>query len=308
MSTLLIPSGNHWETIQAVACVFHGCAIAATIFRLAYRWYTSRFWWEDTWAAIALVFDIICLIGISWGNFDDPHVLTFLLWVLPIAFACVLWAARISIIYSILRVGNPQNARRWIVYGIIAGFVIMWIVLIVQRVMRCKYSECNMGIQVSIALVITDTISDLTLVIVPTYFLRDVRLTSHQRILVISAFYASLLITAIAIPLSVLLSVEPFSDATLIFGHVKSATSLMVANLLVIVSFVYRFWRSGADLDQPGAEFTSVLDLSQLTDRSQSMANTATTATGATASTQTGSVFGMNGKSTQLSSDISPLH
>jgi hypothetical protein len=50
----------------------------------------------------------------------------------------------------------------------------------------------------------------------------------------------------------------------------KPATSLIVANLLVIVSFMYRYFRSsGADLDQPaaefGAEFTTVIDLNQLT-------------------------------------------
>jgi len=54
-----------------------------------------------------------------------------------------------------------------------------------------------------------------------TYLLRDVKLTHHQRILVISAFYASGLITAIAIPLCVLLFVDSASDATLIFVHVK---------------------------------------------------------------------------------------
>jgi hypothetical protein len=59
------------------------------------------------------------------------------------------------------------------------------------------------------------------LIIMPTYLLRDVGLTHHQRILVISAFGASLLITTLAIPLSVLLSVDPVSDVTLIFGHVK---------------------------------------------------------------------------------------
>jgi hypothetical protein len=126
------------------------------------------------------------------------------------------------------------------------------------------------------------------LVIMPIYLLRDVRLTHHQRILVISAFSASLLVTATAIPLSVLLFVAPMSDATLIFAHVKvcnymcfltstnhtvrqkPATSLIVANLLVIVTFMYRYFRgSGADLDQLsggfGAEFTTVIDFDQLT-------------------------------------------
>lgn len=59
------------------------------------------------------------------------------------------------------------------------------------------------------------------LVTTHTYLLQDVKLTHRQRILVISAFYASVLITAIAIPLCVLLFVDSASDATLIFVHVK---------------------------------------------------------------------------------------
>lgn len=46
----------------------------------------------------------------------------------------------------------------------------------------------------------------------------------------------------------------------------KPATSLIVANLLVIVSFMYRYFRgSGADLDDPTAEFTTAIDLNHLT-------------------------------------------
>jgi hypothetical protein len=68
------------------------------------------------------------------------------------------------------------------------------------------------------------------LVIMPTYLLRDVRLSHHQRILVISAFYASLLVSAIAVPLSVLLFVAPLSDVTMIFGHVKVACNYFCAS------------------------------------------------------------------------------
>ncbi|KAG0696933.1 hypothetical protein DFH29DRAFT_767863, partial [Suillus ampliporus] len=228
---------------KVVACIFHGSAITTTIFRLAYRLSTSRFWWEDTWAAIALVFDIICLFGV-WGEGpafdDDPPVYNAMFWLIPMAFSSVLWAARMSIIYSILRVADPRHALRWIVYGIISCFAIMWTVLIIQKVFLCEYHGCSIGSDVAIADLITDSISDLMLVIMPTYLLRDVGLTSHQRILVTSVFCASLLNTIIAIPLSVFLFVAPVSKAALTFAHVKSATSLVIANLLVIVSFVYR--------------------------------------------------------------------
>lgn len=63
-----------------------------------------------------------------------------------------------------------------------------------------------------------------------TYLLRDIGLIHHQRIFVILAFHASLLVTVIAIPLSVLLFVAPTSNATLIFGHVKVCNYFCVLN------------------------------------------------------------------------------
>ena len=60
-----------------------------------------------------------------------------------------------SIIYSILRVAGPRNALRWIIYSIIASFAVMWIALVIQKVLLCEYSGCNVGSQVAIAQLIS---------------------------------------------------------------------------------------------------------------------------------------------------------
>jgi hypothetical protein len=73
-------------------------------------------------------------------------------------------------------------------------------------------------------------LTPMLVIILPVYYeMLGSRFTHHQRILVTSAFYASLSITAIAIPLSVLLSVDSISDA--IFGHVKvcAITSVFIS-------------------------------------------------------------------------------
>lgn len=149
------------------------------------------------------------------------------------------------------------------------------------------------------------------LVITPMYLLRDVRLTRHQRILVTSVFCASLLNTAVSIPTSILLLLDPISRATLIFGHVKPATSLVIANLLVIVSFVYRYLRSSrADLDQPAAtravEFSTFIDLDQPTvDKHWSNAQTSPIAMSTMAPCQVHSTCQGTGKFSELSNDSS---
>ncbi|KAG2122440.1 hypothetical protein BD769DRAFT_1360592, partial [Suillus cothurnatus] len=297
---------------EVVACIFHGSAIATTIFRLGYRLCTSKFWWEDGWAAIALVFDIICLFGV-WGQApifdDDPRVYTAMFWLVPISFTCVLWASRMSTICPILRVADPQGALRRTVYAIISCFAVMWTALVVQKVFACVYHGCYIGSDIAIANLVTDAVSDLMLVVTPKYLLRDVGLTRHQRILVTSVFCASLLNTAMSIPLSILLLLAPISKATLIFGHVKPATSLVIANLLVIVSFVYRYLRnSRADLDLPvttrAVEFSTFIDLDQLTvDKQSSIAQTSSTAMCTMVSTQAHSPC--QGKVSESSNDSS---
>ena len=57
--------------IVVVACLFHTLAISSGIFRLTYRWYISRFGWEDIWALLALLTDIGCLTC-SWLQRSVP--------------------------------------------------------------------------------------------------------------------------------------------------------------------------------------------------------------------------------------------
>ncbi|KAG1759862.1 hypothetical protein EDD22DRAFT_781958, partial [Suillus occidentalis] len=272
---------------KVVACIFHGSAIATTCFRLGYRLCTSTFWWEDAWAAIALALDIVCLFGV-WGEApmfnDDPSVYTAMFWLLPIAFTSVLWAARMSIIYPILRVTDPRGPIRRIVYAVISSFAVMWTALVIQKVLACVYHGCYIGSDIAVADLVTDAVSDLMLVITPMYVLRDIRLIRPQRILVTCVFCASLLITAVSIPLSTLLLIAPKSKTALIFGHVKPTIALVIANLLVIVSFVYRCMRyfKVNRLNRTGAsgaaEFSTCVDLDHLTvDRHWSIAQTSTT-------------------------------
>jgi hypothetical protein len=42
---------------KVAGSVSHGIAIVCTIFRLVYRAWTRRIWWEDAWAASSLISD-----------------------------------------------------------------------------------------------------------------------------------------------------------------------------------------------------------------------------------------------------------
>jgi hypothetical protein len=42
---------------KVAGSISHSIAILCTIFRLSYRIWTGHFWWEDVWAAFALIAD-----------------------------------------------------------------------------------------------------------------------------------------------------------------------------------------------------------------------------------------------------------
>jgi hypothetical protein len=52
--------------------ISHSIAILCTIFRLVYRSWTHHFWWEDAWAAFALIADGKYLKYFNVALFSGP--------------------------------------------------------------------------------------------------------------------------------------------------------------------------------------------------------------------------------------------
>ncbi|KAG2137437.1 uncharacterized protein EDB93DRAFT_766693 [Suillus bovinus] len=229
--------------------VSHGIAIACTIFRLVYRGWTHHIWWEDAWAALSLISDVLCLACI-WV-YPSPKLPS---WILAVAFTSVLWAARMSMIFSIIRISNHSGCKvhKWISYLIALSFLCMWIALLVQKINICIFDACQMSDSVALSQLITDVIADCALVAVPLQLWKNVGLSRSRKILVLSSFGTSILITALTIPLSVVLFYPTMLFGTaLIFAHVRAAVSLIVCNVLVIVTCAYRvLLKENCDLDR----------------------------------------------------------
>ncbi|KAG1725331.1 hypothetical protein EDB19DRAFT_1644112 [Suillus lakei] len=247
-----------WKVTGAVS---HGIAILCTSFRLVYRGWTRHLWWEDAWAAFALISDVVCLVWIwthtsSSCEYLTSHskiYLTFTsvpVWTFAVAFTSVVWAARMSIVFSIIRLANFPGCKyhKWITYLIAVSFACMWVALIVQKVDTCVF-VCQTTESVALSQMITDVIADVSLIAAPLQFWKNVGLSRKSKILILSAFGASLLITIIAIPHSIMLF-QSATETTLIMAHVKAALSLVICNLLVIVTLAYRVrWKETLDPD-----------------------------------------------------------
>lgn len=169
-----------------------------------------------------------------------------------------------SIIFSIIRITNHSDCgfHQRITYLIAGSFACMWAALVAQKINICQFHACQMASSVALSQLITDVIADTSLVAAPLHLWKDIRFPRRRKILIMSAFSASILITVITIPHSIILF--KISRATpLLLAHVKAALSLVICNLLVIVTFVYRVcWKETFDLDQPLTSlgvFTSVV-------------------------------------------------
>ncbi|KIJ63210.1 hypothetical protein HYDPIDRAFT_156758 [Hydnomerulius pinastri MD-312] len=249
-----------------IATVFHSIAISSTIFRLSYRLHTSRFWWEDGWAAFALVLDTVCL-ACTWlevpfsGLGPLPTIDLVTNWMVAMSFTSILWSCRISILISIVRAANPSPQLRRAAWLTGCSFALMWIALIAQRIVICVQHSCEIAQTVAISQLITDVFSDCILVALPIRLLRGTKLSRRRRILILSAFSASLLITAVTILHSAVLF-QSTSTGIILIGHVKTALAIFVCNLLVIVTFIYRVCRRDRTFDvdhsEEELEFTSV--------------------------------------------------
>ncbi|KAG0704448.1 hypothetical protein DFH29DRAFT_997541 [Suillus ampliporus] len=281
--------------VLVVGSVSHAIAILCTVFRLVYRGWTRRLWWEDAWAAFALILDgrislhaallrkpitesLSCLPGMDLDlRLRYISLAGSSQWFSPAS------AARMSIIFSIIRVANSSDSKthRWITYLITASFACMWAVLLVQRSTVCIYM-CQTTHTVAVSQLISqylfllcvlamtlklwapaaDVLADISLIIAPLQFWKNAGLSRTGKILILSVFSASLLITAITIPHSIMLF-RSATETTLIFAQVKAALSLVICNLLVIVTLAYRmYWKETLDPDQSFASpgiFSSVI-------------------------------------------------
>ncbi|KAG1902496.1 uncharacterized protein F5891DRAFT_949128, partial [Suillus fuscotomentosus] len=256
--------------LEVTGSVSHGIAIVCTIFRLVYRGWTRHVWWEDAWAAVSLISDVLVLACI-W-IYPSPNCyfnLRYVVHITAYSSRTVLTdlsrAARMSIIFCIIRITNHSGRKlhRWLAYLIALSFLCMWIALLVQKIDVCRFQACQMSESVALSQLITDVFADFSLVAAPLQIWKNVGLSRGRKILVLSSFGASILITATTIPLSVILF-WPLSNTALVFAHVRAAVSLIVCNVLVIVTFTYRvLLRETCDIDQsftsPGTFSTVIL-------------------------------------------------
>ncbi|KZP12827.1 hypothetical protein FIBSPDRAFT_961137 [Athelia psychrophila] len=243
---------------QVVSTVFPCLAISITAFRLVIQYRRSQLWWEDLWAAVAMA----CIIGVVsaywWFSIivakPHPDISSFVVawWLSTSTFTCALWAARMSLTFSIIRISHPASRLR-IVANLTAGlFACCFTSQIIQKVYICKDVKswmnntahgCDIGNGVGIAEICMDAVSDFLLMAIASRLLRDARQLKSQRKLIRGLFSASILTTVFSVVHIVFVIQAEVLLAIIMTGHLEVSISLIVCNLPVVVTCFYRRFR-----------------------------------------------------------------
>ncbi|KAH7882265.1 hypothetical protein F5I97DRAFT_334355 [Phlebopus sp. FC_14] len=246
------------STLLILSTVLHALAVILTSFRLWFRYRIRRLWWDDFWAALALSCDIGCAIAM-WtltvpNGSRHSYIVSY--WLGMLLYTCLIWFARLSIIISVVRVVPPSRCIHLVTFGTATALLLMWAFILSAKTIECAidrswynspFIACPIPPWVALGEVITDVASDVMLVLLPLRLLWRVKLPSNQRIMILCVFSSSILTSVV----SVVHTAYIIPDSTFIGGmtaEIEGAVSLIVCNLLVIVTFLYRVTRGGRDL------------------------------------------------------------
>ncbi|KAG2752638.1 hypothetical protein P692DRAFT_20855327 [Suillus brevipes Sb2] len=254
--------GDHPSVVglRVSVTIIHSCTIVLTSWRLWYKIFHQCWWWEDMWAAIALA--AITTSGVSVWIFSstpmdsqpwDGPIIAY--WLLMINFTIGLWSSRLSMICSIVRLSPPTRIRT-VACCAAAAFGAIAIALLIHKCWFCaRYHDwetiaplsCSLAPSVGITQVISDFLSDMTLVVLPARILHQIKVPRNHRILILSVLSCSLITTLLSIVHAVFfIQADPILK--ILTAQLEMAVSLIVCNLLPVVICLYKGLRS-KDLD-----------------------------------------------------------
>ncbi|KAJ7593866.1 hypothetical protein C8J56DRAFT_1160615 [Mycena floridula] len=254
-----------FHPLTIAAAVLHVSAILITAFRIQRRIHIRKFWWDDFWALVSWILDIILLALL----FAQPAALVkgiksqliAFAWLSPLIYALVVWTTKISISTFITRILAPSTkTRKMSIAMTVCLFAMLCAVLIGKLWLCAKDSSwhnipivsCPQVASVTIFQLTTDVVSSVALVVFPLLVLWHVDLPQKERVLILTIFTASILLTVFCTMHTVYAFGPSNSERRIeLFGftaHFEAAISLMVCNLLVVATRCYRVFQKDPEI------------------------------------------------------------
>jgi len=229
---------GHWISLLVCGIL----PLGSTLVRLFLR--RRRLWWDDTYAlfsTLALILSSVCFaVDVQQVNVSQSMG-TFIYYSGAATFYATIWLARLSILFSIIRVDPDVNQRKILIFVAIS-FAMACILLIGQVVWVCDPDntwqeaavvQCPLSTQVVAFQMTSYIIADFILIAAPVKVFQDLLHTGLRRRLLI-IFSASIMTTAVSIVHSVYILTAGGIES-LIAGTVEGGVSVCVCNLPVFV-------------------------------------------------------------------------
>lgn len=253
----LVISWSTFVTLRAVSSGFIVLGLVLTVFRLAYRIWLGRFWVEDAWAGVAFLCGVAAFTS-CWTYTEavgEGGIISF--WVYSFTFPSVVWAVRQSILFSIVRIVYATQHLRRLMFCLAGLFLGLWAGLVAQKAWHYGYNtswyhttgkvHILMTQPMIVFELITDCLSDAILIILPLRLLWSLRLPKRQKRMILAIFSSSIIVTIISIFRGVC-QISKYITVLALTTDFEVALSLLVCNLLVVVTLLYRIISSaGAD-------------------------------------------------------------
>ncbi|KAJ7017550.1 hypothetical protein C8F04DRAFT_1155496 [Mycena alexandri] len=236
--------------LQVVLCVLLPSAMVVTYFRLFDRYRRGKLWWDDFWAFVctlcAIFFITVTLLHIQSPSPLKENVQVIVFYMCGGSFYAVIWTARLSILFTIIRLSYGRMRR--LLCRLAMAFFVTCVILIAQVLWTCQVEpgwkdipapHCDLGLKIAIAQLISDVLSDVILIAAPMHLVWRVQLQRGLKLRLRAVFAATSTSTAVSLYHAYCVLRFPglpeFLAAT-----IQLSVTLFVANLSVIVAIMFR--------------------------------------------------------------------
>jgi len=217
------------------------------------------------------------------GEGSEELVISF--WIYSFGFPCIVWAVRESVLFSIARIVYQTQHLRRLLLCLALLFFIMWAGLTAQKAWQYGHDiswyhapgkpHASMTRPMILYELIADFLSDTILMVLPLRLLWSLKLPKRQKRMIL-AIFASSIIVIVATVFRAVCQLEKYITVMATATDYEVASSLLVLNLLVVVTFLYRIFGfvdadDGASSDD---DYTTRTPITQTTTQTTTQATT----------------------------------
>ncbi|KAF8997834.1 hypothetical protein BDQ17DRAFT_1362685 [Cyathus striatus] len=226
--------------IKITSAVCTSVAFVTTLYRIYVRRY--RFWVDDGFALVSMASIIIQMVAIFMPITNPPrHSGVIRYYLMANAFYAVIWNARLSILFSLIRI-DPDPRRQTITLYICVLYFVAFVVLLLQLLWVCEpqgskwknmpVPQCSLSDQVAILQLASDITADLFLLILPVrlFVVLQDKWLRYRLIMIFSTCVAT---TAVSLVHAAFI-LNRTGVKEVIAAVVEDCVSLIVCNLPVI--------------------------------------------------------------------------